>query len=763
MEREKICAVVLAGGFGTRLSPLTDSVPKPLMKVLDKTVLSLTVEKLLDVGIKNIYVSSFYKWEMICEHMKEYKDVKVIHEAYPVGTAGGAKLCCDGKSENVLVLSGDGIFDFDLEKIIEFHTCNNADVTIVSTHSKNPTRFGVVVSDENGNVDRILEKPPWRKVVTNVVNTGIYVLSKRAVEQIPDGTFFDFSKDLFPKLLKNGFKVMTATYDEYWCDIGSLDEYLTCNLDGCFGKIKSLPNTRNERETLIGVGIDARDDVFLGDGAVLGCNVVIEKGFVCSEGCSIGNGCRISSSVLGKDVKIGDGSGVYGSVIGDGVVVEDNCIIPEGCIIEQGCVIGEGTVLEKNTSVYKNGQVGDNSAMKMQKQLFSEDSTVVFRQADVVENAEKFCRSLSLAMKERKKASLSAGVIFETQNRKVKDGVLKGFITGGASVTELCDAKECHMEFADIYYPTDMTVCVSDFADGIRIKVMTGATSVMSGTLERQTEKYFYSYDANKNDGNCCDVVKIYGTEQMYMLMLSLVAKKLLGKNGVLRSKISFVGSTGTSCLEKVIKEVSLCQKENTTDLTVISREDGIKIKGDAATLDEFHILACVMNNAESMGLEKVYIDEESPDIFESILKKNKTSYSYVEQCGKEACITDMFELLVCRDRNFTALSLICISELCGKNVDVLYRNLPRFEVFTDIFACFSDRAASMERLCRLYSIGDRKGCGVTVHLADGNVTVIPDRVSGFKIMSEAINMETAKEICFRISKSISENNERKL
>ena len=193
-------AIILAGGYGTRLSPLTEEIPKPLLKVCGKTVLSRVCEKAFECGITNVTVTAMYKPEMLREHLeKEFHGlVNVVCEKEPLGTAGAVKNAYDKKSGKVLVLSGDGIFDFDLNKLLEFHESKKSHATILAAQSEEPLEYGVILSDKDSRITRFLEKPAWEQVISSVVNTGIYVLDKDIIDSIPENTKYDFSKQLFP-------------------------------------------------------------------------------------------------------------------------------------------------------------------------------------------------------------------------------------------------------------------------------------------------------------------------------------------------------------------------------------------------------------------------------------------------------------------------------------------------------------------------------------------------------------------------------------
>ena len=176
-EQNRVSAVVLAGGFGTRLYPLTENKPKPLVKILDTEVLDFLLEKLESEGVTSITVSTHFHSEKIEKLCREkHPSAECKKETVPLGTAGGVKFCRDIDSDYILVVSGDAVFDFSLGEIIDFHVSCAADVTVVTSRSSDPTQFGVVVTDDEASIVCFSEKPPWKRVKSSLVNTGIYVL-----------------------------------------------------------------------------------------------------------------------------------------------------------------------------------------------------------------------------------------------------------------------------------------------------------------------------------------------------------------------------------------------------------------------------------------------------------------------------------------------------------------------------------------------------------------------------------------------------------
>ena len=230
-------AVILSGGEGTRLREISGGLPKPMMPLLGKPLLERTVALLRENGFDRLCITLHYSPEQIESFFGngERFGVRIEYrrEESPMGTAGAVRNCRDFiDNDPVLIMSGDSACDFDLASLFRSH---KEGVTIaLSTHAE-PLPYGLVVTDRNSRVTGFVEKPSWEKVVTDRVSTGIYVLSPEVTDRIPEGIPYDFAKDLFPRLLKEGIPLTGRVMDGYWCDIGTPRAYYQCNLDALDG------------------------------------------------------------------------------------------------------------------------------------------------------------------------------------------------------------------------------------------------------------------------------------------------------------------------------------------------------------------------------------------------------------------------------------------------------------------------------------------------------------------------------------------------
>lgn len=236
-------AVIMAGGMGTRLRCVTGDKPKPMADMLGKPIMEHIVLQLRDCGFDEICAALKYRAGDIIAHFGDGSrfGVKMQYriEEEALGTAGGVKNCADFYGdEDFLVISGDAACDFPLDRLMQEHKRRKAAVSIALYRDSEPLRYGLALTDEQGSIRSFIEKPDWSRVVTDYVNTGIYVISPRVMELVPEGQSFDFGRELFPLLLERGERLVGLPMDGYWCDIGTAAAYYRCCADAVEGRWK---------------------------------------------------------------------------------------------------------------------------------------------------------------------------------------------------------------------------------------------------------------------------------------------------------------------------------------------------------------------------------------------------------------------------------------------------------------------------------------------------------------------------------------------
>lgn len=369
-------AVIMAGGLGTRLRPLTNNIPKPMIPMANKPMMEHIVDLLGEHGFTELVTLLHFQPELIEGHFGDGGEFGVkmtyVAAAEDYGTAGAVKNAEARLSGPFLVISGDVLTDFDLGAAIAFHREREADLTILLTRVENPLQYGVVITEPDGRISRFLEKPTWSEVFSDTVNTGIYILEPSVLDLIPSRREFDFSKDLFPLMMREGRSLFGYVAPGYWRDVGDLLEYRLAHQDILAGVVKvKIPGRRVEGlDKEIWLGSESRVDFTAGlRGAVLvGRNTRVEANVrivdsVIGDNCIVEDGAVISQSVLWNNVYVGRGAILKENVVGRGSEVKGRARLFEGALISDGCRIGEGSVVKADVKVWPQKIVEDGATL----------------------------------------------------------------------------------------------------------------------------------------------------------------------------------------------------------------------------------------------------------------------------------------------------------------------------------------------------------------------------------------------------------------
>ena len=370
--------VIMAGGFGTRLKPLTIHRPKPMVPIANRPIMEHIVELLKRHGITDLISILYFQPEQITQHFGDGSAfgvrMRYVTADADYGTAGAVRNAWDLiEGDRVLVISGDVLTDFDLGEIVAAHEAREAEATIALTAVENPLAFGIVIADpETGRVERFLEKPTWGEVFSDTINTGIYVLEPEALSRVPPQTNFDFSKDLFPQMLREGARLFGHVARGYWRDVGNLVEYRRANDDVLAGRVGvQLRGERREHDgaNLWGepgarVGRDAHlaGTVLLGRGAQVGRGAVLEN-VVIGAGCEIGDGAELRNVVLWEGCEVGAGARIYETVCAGGVRVGEGALVRENTILSDRAEVGAFAVVGPNVKVWPDKVVEDRAVL----------------------------------------------------------------------------------------------------------------------------------------------------------------------------------------------------------------------------------------------------------------------------------------------------------------------------------------------------------------------------------------------------------------
>ncbi|MBQ3404174.1 MAG: hypothetical protein IJG63_02000, partial [Oscillospiraceae bacterium] len=365
-------AIMMAGGKGTRLRPISCDEPKPMTEFFDRPIMEYMISYLRGHGVEGIRATLCYLPEVIMDRFGDGGSLGVslsyMVEDSPLGTAGSVKACSDFPgNEDFLVISGDCLCDFDLKGAIAFHREKKADATIVLTRCDEPLEYGLVSTDGEGRILGFTEKPDWGSVVTDLVNTGIYILSPEVLEFIPGNRNFDFGKDLFPLLLREKRKLYACRAEGRWYDIGNPQAYMACCrdvLDGVFS-LPIPPSRLADRifaSRPIPQGVKLREPVYIGENVSLEAGCTIGPYAIIGEGSAVAKGAKVEhSAVCGAE--IGENCRIAGAVICRGCVLGPGTAVRDGAVLGSGVRTGADCVVERDVRVWPGKTLEDDTRL----------------------------------------------------------------------------------------------------------------------------------------------------------------------------------------------------------------------------------------------------------------------------------------------------------------------------------------------------------------------------------------------------------------
>jgi mannose-1-phosphate guanylyltransferase/phosphomannomutase len=361
-------AIIMAGGQGTRLRPLTSNQPKPMIPIVGRPCMEHIVNLLARHGFDDITVTLQFMPEEIQDYFGDGSDWGVnIHysiEDAPAGTAGSVKMAEQQvglAGERLLIISGDALTDCDLSSVLSYHEEKGSEATMVLKSVENPLDFGIVIAEGDGRISRFLEKPAWGQVFSDTVNTGIYLLEPSVLEEMPDPEEgeYDFSKELFPSLLDQGRPLYGFVTDAYWEDIGTLEQYASAQRDVLDGKVQGVrpPGTRLRENIYVGRRAQVDDEKLEGP-VVIGENSRIDEEASVGPYCVIGDnvvisaGSTVERSVVAEGTYIGEGVELKDTLVGRGSYVQARARILERSSLGDDVIVGEGATIAPEVKVY---------------------------------------------------------------------------------------------------------------------------------------------------------------------------------------------------------------------------------------------------------------------------------------------------------------------------------------------------------------------------------------------------------------------------
>ncbi len=449
-------AVVMAGGEGSRLRPLTLQRPKPMVPIAGRPVAEHILMLLKAHGITEVVMTVQYLASNIEDYFGDGSQFGMqIHysrEESPLGTAGSVKNAEEWlKDDTFLVISGDALTDYNLSKAIAFHEERKALATLTLAHVSNPLEYGVIITDDQGKITQFLEKPSWAQVFSDTINTGIYVLDPVVLTYFEPKIAFDFSNDLFPMMLQRNEPLYGYIANGYWCDVGNLSEYMRATSDLLQGQVQlKIPGRNIGGDIWVEEGVDIASGAQLHGPIYLGSSARVLDGAVINGPCSIGSYSIIDSSaivdrsIIWNNSYVGEHAELRGALVGAQTSIKSKAVLFEGSVVGDDCLIDEGAIIQPGVKIWpkkeiENGAVVTSSIIwgnQGRRSLFGRFGVTGLVNVDITpELAAKLGAAYGAALKQGTRVCVNRDA--HRTPRMIKRGVIAGLPSAGINVWDL--------------------------------------------------------------------------------------------------------------------------------------------------------------------------------------------------------------------------------------------------------------------------------------------------------------------------------------
>jgi mannose-1-phosphate guanylyltransferase / phosphomannomutase len=515
-------AVIMAGGEGSRLRPLTCDLPKPMVPVMNKPMMEHIINLLKQHGITEIGVTLMYLPQKIRDYFGNGSNFGVkLHyftEDTPLGTAGSVKNAEDFLNETFVVISGDSLTNMNLSSAIEFHREKNAKATLILTKVDVPLEYGVVITDKQGSITGFLEKPSWGEVFSDTVNTGTYIIEPDVLKYFEKGKKFDFSHDLFPMMLENKEPLFGYVMSDYWCDIGDLHAYMQAHYDIFDGKV--------------GVKMDAAEikkGIWVGTGTVVEPNAEINSPCLIGSNCHIGNGTVIDSyCVMGSNNVIEDevsmkrsilwdnnfieyGSEIRGAILCNKVHFKHYVSVFENAVVGDNCIINERAIIKPNIKIWPQKTIDSLSIVDRNIIWGSRHAKTIFGESGLsgiinVDISPEFATRLGAAYGSvlKKGAKVVVSSTISNSARMFKHAFVSGILSVGVEVYNLSSLLTPISRYAINFLSVEGGIHIKlgeDNPNKLNVDFMDSKGASISRVMERKIENAFFREDFKRCSG----------------------------------------------------------------------------------------------------------------------------------------------------------------------------------------------------------------------------------------------------------------------
>lgn len=763
-------AVVLAGGEGTRLRPLSVNCPKPMVSLFEKPVLEHTLRHLKNNGITEIILTLQTLPHMVTDYFGNGDEFGVsitnVIEETPLGTAGSVRACSkELDHQPFIVISGDGVCDFDFNEALNFHKSNGALVTILLSRQQTPQAYGLVMTDSSGKVTRFIEKPSWGQVFTDTVNTGIYIINPEALAFVPHNTPFDFAKDLFPKLLQNGKAIYGYTANGYWCDIGDTAAYLKCAFDVLDGSIRlGLPsgavgrgvwsNSPIPNDTIITPPCYIGSDVLIGHGVRLGPYAIINSGAIC------GNSSVIERSYI-EAANIGERAEIDGAIVCKGTYISGGARLREGCVVGENAVIGANAIVMNDARIWPGKEIDEGARVSGSVSTGNNKRGAAFCGSGCISGQPNVDLTPDFVLRLGAAVAMSApaGDIALCMHggdaaRLVSSSLESGITAAGRSVTHHDAAFAAAAAFASGVYKFALTIFVSQTAGNVKLYFYDSDGLPIEGSLEQKIEATALRGEVTLREARAVGATRtVCGVTALYEHTASEAPpwfddRKALyatvrGGNPAEQSLYHTLLAT------PVIPRSDSCLPQFRVDAEGFTAQ-AIDEMGRAIPHERLLAMLCLFE--ASKGNNRLAVSYSAPVLLDLMGSASKMTILRLGRDSEARAL--LSEQVFMRDGVFLISRLCHALITCGQTLAALNDALPPFSMLSLELPVDGDRGAIMRALAGKYEGELVEGLRARVEQGWVHVTPMAGR-RALKVTAEGANEEYAAELCGIIERQI--------
>ena len=761
-------AVIMAGGEGSRLRPMTCTAPKPMARILGKPIIEYVFDTLVSGGVTHAAVTLGYLPHIIENaYERGYKNLKLdfIREDEPLGTAGCVKNAAADFKEPFVVISGDAVCDFDIEKIMLYHKASGAMVTIVATDAEDPREYGIVNVGEENRVRGFLEKPSWSQAISSLANTGVYIMNPECLKLIPKGKKYDFASDLFPLMLERDMPIYCYHTDGYWCDVGNTDAFLKCQRDAFDGKF-GIPVKQSasgiyvkdklpQGDYVINPPVYIGSDVEIADGAVIGPCAVID------DNCFIGENAKVRRSAVLENSSVSADSSVTGAVICTGAALKKGAAMFEGSVAGSGCVIGENASVKPYVLIWPGKIIGsgavvsDNVKYGNIRSDFLGDNGIDEKNGALL-NAGT-CVKLGYAVSSSEHGKkIGVGYDGTKKSSVMHLALLSGLSDGGSAVWDFGECFEAELDFLVNYCSLDSGMFVS-CTDENRISLCGKNGLPPCRAFEREIEGAMNRCEFRVTDEKTIgEISDMSGLKMLYF-------QELLKQTEVVFNEFSVGVKCGNNKISDMMNNCFYRMKTNEKAETVfVISNSGTRVYAETENgeigFEKLLAICCLdeMRKGRDVAVPYTapsYLDSLAEKCGRRILRYMTTPADNSDETARKLAKKQVFV----RDALFMCAKLVSVMNERSMTLDMLASEIPGKHIESKIFSVnfpvskLSDVIGAQKNI---------SGEGVRLIREEGSLLLIPERGGEkIKVFAEADTAEIANELCADIEEIIGSAN----